>query len=81
MRAQVQWLRTPPGDLPPAIGWLALGLLVGAWDMANARSLSSLAQRRWPVTLVVGGVTLAHLLGILPDRVDPFAHVARRVRQ
>lgn len=81
MPARALSLRTPLADLPPGFGWLAVGAVVAAWDLANQRSLSSAAQRRRAVTLVVGGVTLAHLLGILPESVDPFRHVAVRVRK
>ena len=66
-------------DYHAGIGWLALAALVGAWDLLNQRSLSSFAHAHRTATLVVGGVTLAHLLDVLPDGLDPFDALARRV--
>lgn len=67
-------------DLDPRLGWLTIGVLVGAWDLLNGRSLSSYARARPVGTLLVGAVTLGHLTGTLPERVDPFEMVARLIK-
>lgn len=63
-------------DVHASIGWLAIGALVAVWDVTNRRSLSSYAHAHPRATAVLGGVTLAHLLDVLPDWVDPFDLVA-----
>lgn len=60
-------------------GWLAVVALVGAWDLLNLRSLSSFARAHRSITAVIGGVTLAHLLDVLPDGLDPFDILADRI--
>lgn len=62
----------PKTDLPPAAGWLAIAGVVLAWDVVNVRSLTSYARSHRRATWLIGGVVSAHLLGVLPRRLDPF---------
>lgn len=63
-------------NLDPRLGWLAIAAVVGGWDLINSRSLTSYARAHKLGTLIIGGVTMAHLLGALPQRLDPFEYVA-----
>jgi hypothetical protein len=66
-------------DADPALGWIGIAALVGMWDLVNNRSLTSFARRHKVGTAIIGGITLAHLLGLLPDMLDPFWWVAEIV--
>lgn len=69
-----------------AVGWgLALGTVL-AWDLlaAEDETLSEAFRRvkTHPITLLVLGMTVAHLFDVLPKRTDPLhaIHVARDYR-
>lgn len=59
-------------------GWVCLGAFVAGWDALAPETLSSAFRRGLenPRTryLVLGAwaITSAHLLGLLPDNIDPF---------
>lgn len=67
-------------DAHPAVGWLTIAGVVLAFDVLNTRSLTSYALGHRRATIAVGGVVLGHLVGVLPERIDPFARLARWVR-
>lgn len=67
-------------NLSPALGWLAIAAVVLVWDVVNVRSLTSYARSHPVGTWLVGGVVSAHLLGRLPERLDPFELARRWVR-
>jgi hypothetical protein len=67
-------------DFSPGWGWVAIAVLVGVWDLGNRQSLTSYARAHKQATTVIGGITLAHLTGILPEVLDPFEWVRKAVR-
>jgi ABC-type Mn2+/Zn2+ transport system permease subunit len=70
----------PRSDFSAGWGWAAIAALVGVWDLGNRQSLTSYARAHKVATTVLGGITLAHLTGVLPEAVDPFEWVRRVVR-
>lgn len=67
-------------DAHPAAGWLVIAALVLGWDILNTRSLTSYARAHRGSTWLIGGIVVTHLVGVLPERIDPFTYLARWVR-
>lgn len=63
-------------------GWIVLAAFVLAWDLRAPETLST-AFSRAPraVQVLATGLTVAHLLDVLPDRCDPFHLLGRSVRR
>lgn len=68
-------------DLHPRTGWLAIAAVVLAFDAVNARSLTSLARGHRRSTAAVGGVVVAHLVGLLPPALDLFTYLSYALRR
>jgi len=67
-------------------GWLAIGGFVLAWDVLAPETLSHGVDRALehsPVgrAAALGGIaiTAAHLANLLPERIDPFTRIPRRL--
>lgn len=60
---------------PADRAWLALGIGIIIWDMCGPETLSSASQRyakaQPHLTLTFVGYLAAHLLGFIPQRIDP----------
>jgi len=67
-----------------ASGWALLVIGVVAWNVTAPEDelMSDSFRRGGPVVIGVWGLLTAHLLGVLPPRCDPLAHLPnlRRLR-
>jgi hypothetical protein len=68
-----------------AWGWVAIGAFVAVWDRFAPETLTGRSalwcagprsRVAWPATVLV---TSAHLLGVLPPKLDPFYHIGKVV--
>ena len=68
-------------------GWVGLGIYVAAWDILAPETLTSAFKRgrehKAASPLVVGalGVTALHLMGVLPEKIDPFYAVFEKPKE
>lgn len=60
-----------------ASGWALLVIGVVAWNVTapEGELMSDAFRRGGPVVIGVWGLLTAHLLGVLPGRYDPLAHL------
>lgn len=67
---------------PADCAWLAGGTAVTVWDLFGPETLSAAVDRylaRWPwLTRLVIVYLALHLLGVIPDRIDPLVRLAPR---
>lgn len=67
------------------LGWAAIGAAVLAWDVLAPETLTSAfrrgAENGHTRPLVIGalGVSAAHLMGLIPERADPFCLVLNHI--
>lgn len=61
-----------------SIGWLSLAAGVVAWDLTQEETLTNAFRRGYenphyrPLILGAMAVTAAHLIGAIPEEIDPF---------
>lgn len=68
----------------PELAWAAIGVGVAAYDLSCERGQTlSETFRKQPLALQVGELALvgAHLLDLLPDKVDPFTQIIDLVKR
>lgn len=54
------------------LGWMAVAGVVAVWDWKAPETLSHAFRRTQPVSGFLAAVTVSHLMGWLPERLDPF---------